>query len=65
MERGPSVTAFLRRTVRTIRRMGAAALAERVETPARERIARDCGVVLAQGYHFGKPLPAGEVLSLG
>ena len=65
MERGPRVTAALRRTVRAIREMGAAALAEGVETAAQERIARNCGFALAQGYRFGKPRPAGEALSSG
>jgi EAL domain-containing protein (putative c-di-GMP-specific phosphodiesterase class I) len=64
IERGPRVTAALRRTVRAIREIGAAALAEGVETAAQAELARDCGFSLAQGYHFGRPLPAAETLSL-
>ncbi|MDD5656143.1 MAG: EAL domain-containing protein [Elusimicrobia bacterium] len=63
IESGPDSLAAIRRTVRRIRKAGASALAEGVETEAQLRLVRRCGFALAQGYLFGKPRPAADVLA--
>lgn len=52
---GPGTAALVRRTVDGIRRAGATALAEGVETAEQARLARECGCALAQGWLFGRP----------
>ncbi len=37
-------------------------VAEGVETPAHEEVARDLGADLLQGFHYGRPAPLAEVL---
>ena len=53
----------IRDVVRRIKRAKAVPLAEGVETEAQLRGVRDCGFELAQGYLFGRPRPAREVLT--
>jgi EAL domain-containing protein (putative c-di-GMP-specific phosphodiesterase class I) len=63
IEGGPDPVRAIRQAVRFIRKSGAAALAEGVETEEQLRLVRGCGFALAQGYLFGKPRPAREVLA--
>lgn len=46
------------------RALGKTVVAEGVETPAQARYLSRIGVVRAQGYHFGKPLPAADATRL-
>lgn len=41
--------------------LGMEAIAEGVETPGQHRILTDLGCPLAQGFHFGRPVPAAEL----
>lgn len=52
----PGAVPVVRRAVEAIRRAGALALAEGVETAEQARLARECGCDLAQGFLFGRPL---------
>lgn len=63
IEGGPSILGTVRRTVERIRKAGATPLAEGVETEGQLRLVKECGFELAQGWLFGKPRPAGQVLS--
>jgi diguanylate cyclase (GGDEF)-like protein/PAS domain S-box-containing protein len=54
---------FVKALVEAIHGYGKLAVAEYVETPAILRWITELGVDYAQGYHFGRPQPADEVLS--
>ncbi len=47
-----------RSIIRMVKGLGALALAEGVETDEEAQVCRDCGFDLAQGYLFGRPVPA-------
>lgn len=42
--------------------LGLEVVAEGVEQEGQSRLLMDCGCHIGQGYHFGKPMPAGEFL---
>ena len=44
--------------------LGLRIVAEGVETDAQRHFLRDCGTQYAQGYYFGRPVPASEVEAL-
>ncbi|MBL8331079.1 MAG: EAL domain-containing protein [Rubrivivax sp.] len=50
--------AVLRAVVQLGRALGLEVVAEGVETESQVRLVRELGCVIAQGYHFGRPLPA-------
>src|SRR5690606_35907382 len=43
------------------RRAGMAVVAEGVESPVQLPALRECGITIAQGFHFGRPMPAGAL----
>ncbi len=43
------------------RRAGMAVVAEGVESPVQLPALRECGITVAQGFHFGRPMPAGAL----
>lgn len=47
-----------RSIIQMVKGLGAQALAEGVETEQEAEVCRDCGFDLAQGYLFGRPIPA-------
>ncbi|MEK7389512.1 MAG: EAL domain-containing protein, partial [Elusimicrobiota bacterium] len=61
MTRGREVLDVIAKTVDSIRAQGAEVLIEGVENEAQARLARQCGVDLAQGFYFAKPREAAEV----
>ncbi|MFA6318019.1 MAG: EAL domain-containing protein [Elusimicrobiota bacterium] len=63
IEGGPAIIQAVRHTVERIRASGAVALAEGVETEEQLRLVKGCGFQLAQGWVFGKPKPAADVLA--
>ncbi|MEZ6067813.1 MAG: EAL domain-containing protein [Planctomycetaceae bacterium] len=52
---------LVRSLVEMARDCGATALAEQVESAAEAAACLDVGFELAQGYHFGQPMPASEL----
>ncbi|MDD5629049.1 MAG: EAL domain-containing protein [Elusimicrobia bacterium] len=63
IEAGTAPRRAIQDVVGRIKRAKAAPLAEGVETAEQLRRVRDCGFELAQGYLFGRPRPAREVLA--
>jgi EAL domain-containing protein (putative c-di-GMP-specific phosphodiesterase class I) len=47
--------------VEIARDLGVEPLAEGVETPQEAEVCIDLGFTLAQGYHFGRPVPIDRV----
>jgi diguanylate cyclase (GGDEF)-like protein len=62
MERRPDCLAIVNSVADLARRLGMTTTAEGVETPDQLRQVRGAGCAEAQGYHFGHPRPAAEVL---
>ncbi|MDQ3282734.1 MAG: EAL domain-containing response regulator, partial [Acidobacteriota bacterium] len=54
-ENDPTKECIVRHTVSLANDFGCETILEGIETPATARAARDAGVTLAQGYHFGRP----------
>jgi EAL domain-containing protein (putative c-di-GMP-specific phosphodiesterase class I) len=63
IDAGPGSGRAIRDVVRRIRKAKASPLAEGVETEEQLLSVRGCGFDLAQGYLFGRPRPAAEVLA--
>ncbi len=63
IEAGAAPLRAIKDVVGRIRRAKAEPLAEGVETAEQLKRVRDCGFDLAQGYLFGRPRPARQVLS--
>jgi EAL domain-containing protein (putative c-di-GMP-specific phosphodiesterase class I) len=60
----PEAAAIVTAILRLARALGRTAVAEGVETEAQRAFLADQGCPLAQGYLFGKPMPAEEVEAL-
>jgi EAL domain-containing protein (putative c-di-GMP-specific phosphodiesterase class I) len=54
--------AEIARTVAELKAMGAEVLAEGVETMEQATTLTEAGVSLAQGWHFGRPVPCAEIV---
>jgi EAL domain-containing protein (putative c-di-GMP-specific phosphodiesterase class I) len=63
IDAGPDSQRAIHDVVRRVKRAKAEPLAEGVETEEQLRRVRGCGFELAQGYLFGRPQPAREVLA--
>jgi diguanylate cyclase (GGDEF)-like protein len=57
------VLAVIHATVTLVENLGMASVAEGVETPAQVAILQSLGCRYAQGYHFARPVPPGELLT--
>lgn len=62
IETGESDRAIVRATIRLAHDLGLRVVAEGVETAAAYELLRDWGVDTAQGYYFGRPMPASEIV---
>lgn len=60
--RSPAYLAEIARTVAELRSVGAEVLAEGVETGEQAAALTEAGARLAQGWHFGRPVPYKEVI---
>lgn len=43
---------------------GLKVVAEGIERAEQAQAVMDCGIALGQGYHFGRPVPDGELRSI-
>jgi EAL domain-containing protein (putative c-di-GMP-specific phosphodiesterase class I) len=57
----PKVRSLVHAIVEMARALGAAAVAEGIERASQLAVLRDLGCPLGQGYHLGRPAPAGAV----
>jgi EAL domain-containing protein (putative c-di-GMP-specific phosphodiesterase class I) len=62
LERSEDVVRETREVIARVRALGGEVLGEGVETAAQAEILRRCGATYAQGFHFGRPQPASEVV---
>lgn len=58
------VLAVIHATITLVENLGMASVAEGVETPAQVAILQSLGCRYAQGYHFARPVPPGELLQV-
>ncbi len=65
LERGEEVVRETRDVIARVRELGGEVLGEGVETAAQAEILRRCGAAYAQGFHFGRPRRAEDVLGVG
>lgn len=59
-EHNPKVRRMLPKLIEVIQELGARAVIEGIENETQHSIALDAGGTLLQGYHLGRPGPAGE-----
>lgn len=59
LQHSARAAAFTQGVVALAARMDVTVVAEGVETPAQAAAARSAGIEFAQGFHFGRPAPAG------
>lgn len=57
----PEDTAIARMIIELAHTLGMEVIAEGVETREQAELLKEMGCDMAQGYHFAKPLPPGEV----
>jgi EAL domain-containing protein (putative c-di-GMP-specific phosphodiesterase class I) len=60
--RSPAHLTEIACTVAELRSMGAEVLAEDIETPEQAAALTEAGACLAQGRHFGRPVPCAEIV---
>ena len=57
------VVAMTQAIITLAKHLGMVCVAEGAETPEEIRILRECGCELIQGYYFGRPMPADQLIS--
>jgi diguanylate cyclase (GGDEF)-like protein/PAS domain S-box-containing protein len=64
LDHDPGCTAIVRSTIDLAHEMGMRVVAEGVESEAIWSRLKQLGCDIGQGYHFGRPVPAGELLAI-